>query len=544
MTVVAAAREQAVERITAPFKGLTYFTEEDSEIFFGRKAERLLIATTLLASRFTVVYGESGVGKSSLLRAGAVHDLRERALGELAERGGGGPARHAPRFIPAVVSDWRDDPIAACDESIRAAAAGLVSGLPPGPFAGKRFDELLESWCRSTGATLLIVLDQFEEYLLYHQSDEDSIGAGLARAIARRDLSVRFMVSIREDALAKLDRYEGGIPTLFENFIRIEHLDKEAGEAAITGPIDRYNAGLEPGEERVEIEGELVEKVLAQIERDEPGVAAKSSPRAGGGARVETVFLQLVMERLWNEERKANSNVLKVATFDALGGAKQIVFAHLKDAMDDLTDDEQAIAAKAFGRLVTPSRQKIAYLPSDLATADDVAPAQMTSVLERLSQRRIVRPVAPPPDSAESRYEIFHDVLADPVLAWRARYEEERALRHADEQRRRAWFVAGAALVGLVIVATIAVFALVERSDARSQARTAHARELVANALTSLDDDPTASLRFALTAAQLEQARRPEPRRSRRPPRVGSSFICAATPSHSQQSPLGDRMAD
>ena len=54
----------------SPYKGLTPF--EDSELdvlfFFGRERERELIEANLMASRLTVLYGETGVGKSSVLQ--------------------------------------------------------------------------------------------------------------------------------------------------------------------------------------------------------------------------------------------------------------------------------------------------------------------------------------------------------------------------------------------------------------------------------------------------------------------------------------------
>src|SRR5436305_13831950 len=62
----------------SPFKGLAPF--EDSELdalfFFGRERERQVLLANLLAARLTVLYGESGVGKSSLIGAAPVRGLR------------------------------------------------------------------------------------------------------------------------------------------------------------------------------------------------------------------------------------------------------------------------------------------------------------------------------------------------------------------------------------------------------------------------------------------------------------------------------------
>ena len=68
----AAARE-------SPYLGLQPYAERDAAFFFGRERERRVIAANLRAARVTLLYGASGVGKSSLLRAGVVPALRDRA---------------------------------------------------------------------------------------------------------------------------------------------------------------------------------------------------------------------------------------------------------------------------------------------------------------------------------------------------------------------------------------------------------------------------------------------------------------------------------
>ena len=82
-----------------PYVGLDCFREDDAGLFFGRDAERKRIIGNLRASRLTLLYAESGVGKSSLLRAGV-------ARGSAAGRARAGSAR----FVPFVFSAWRGDP--------------------------------------------------------------------------------------------------------------------------------------------------------------------------------------------------------------------------------------------------------------------------------------------------------------------------------------------------------------------------------------------------------------------------------------------------
>ena len=89
---------------TGPYLGLDFFTEAEAGVFFGRNGDRRMIVANLRAARLTVLYAASGVGKSSLLRAGVAARLRELAARSFAERGS---ARH----IPVVFASWRDEPI-------------------------------------------------------------------------------------------------------------------------------------------------------------------------------------------------------------------------------------------------------------------------------------------------------------------------------------------------------------------------------------------------------------------------------------------------
>jgi ABC-type nitrate/sulfonate/bicarbonate transport system ATPase subunit len=90
---------------STPFKGLNPYAEKDADYFFGREVECEVITANLLASRLTLLYGASGVGKSSVLRAGVAHYLRGIAKQNLAEQS-------SPEFAIAVFSSWRGDPIA------------------------------------------------------------------------------------------------------------------------------------------------------------------------------------------------------------------------------------------------------------------------------------------------------------------------------------------------------------------------------------------------------------------------------------------------
>ena len=57
----------------SPYQGLIPYDEADAPFFFGREKEARLIIANLYASPLTLLYGASGVGKSSVLRASVAH---------------------------------------------------------------------------------------------------------------------------------------------------------------------------------------------------------------------------------------------------------------------------------------------------------------------------------------------------------------------------------------------------------------------------------------------------------------------------------------
>ncbi len=61
----------------APYRGLARFEPADSDLFFGREALVRELLHLARAHRFAAVFGPSGSGKSSLLRAGLIPLLRE-----------------------------------------------------------------------------------------------------------------------------------------------------------------------------------------------------------------------------------------------------------------------------------------------------------------------------------------------------------------------------------------------------------------------------------------------------------------------------------
>jgi WD40 repeat protein len=456
----------------SPYKGLAAFDDSDQDalFFFGRERDSEIIVANLLAARLTVLYGPSGVGKSSVLGACVARRLR-----------------HEPDAEVIVVSSWAGGAAAPVREALDAAGRGR---------------------------DVYLILDQFEEYFLYHAREEgpETLAESLPDLLLRSDLRVNVLISVREDAIARLDAFKARIPNVLANYLRLPHLDRAGGRAAIVCPLERWSDLAGEGE-AVDIEPALVDAVLDQTAtgRLELGGTGRGAVQPGGeSGQVEAPILQLVMHRLWDAERARGSRTLQLGTFVELGGAEAVVRDQLERAVGMLEPDQQDVAASVFDHLVTPSGSKVSHRGSDLAEYAHVEEGALTPVLSTLEHERILRSVDASPADGGVRYEIFHDVLADAVLAWRSDRRVERERQSAARRHRRLAAIAAAALAALALVSAVALFALVERSREHARARQAAARELEASALLGLQSGSSDSVALALRAARLEPDARAE----------------------------------
>jgi hypothetical protein len=262
-----------------PYVGLQPFTEAYRDYFFGRERDVRLIAANLQATKLTILYGPSGVGKSSVLMAGAMPILRSR-----------------PHTAAAIFREWQR--IDARQELKRTVADATGTAAAPIEWnSAEPLDELLKRSAERLGGRLILILDQFEEYFVYQPEwANGGFDAELARAVNRPDVDAALMFSLREDALSKLDRFRARIHNLLSNSLRLEYLDTASARLAINKPLERYNAlRPEAAGASVSADANLVDAVIQQVQSGQvrlgQGTGTGESAIGVEQGRIETPFL-------------------------------------------------------------------------------------------------------------------------------------------------------------------------------------------------------------------------------------------------------------
>jgi hypothetical protein len=349
-----------------PFVGLSAFTPHTAHYFTGRSRFALTLAGTTMRSRIALLFGTSGCGKSSVLGAALPQALRAILA---RPEGRAGFDDDEPRSREAFrLLQFRRWHRGFEDRLFRVAAAKLRAGH------GVTLRSAITEWRDGGHGPVVLVLDQFEEFLLYHPDPLASpLIRQLSELVADERLDAQIVISLREDSVAPLDRLRPVLPGILASPIQLLPLDQQAARDAILQPVAEWSRRNLDGD-AVAVEDALVTDLLGQVRVNSPGSAY--GPHRGF---VELPLLQLALERLWLEETRAGRVTgLHWKTLAQLGGVAGIVRRHLQETIGRLSSEQRELAAELMGHLVTASGAKHAWRADDLAK-ELAAPKAATS---------------------------------------------------------------------------------------------------------------------------------------------------------------------
>ncbi|WP_343243751.1 hypothetical protein [Streptomyces sp. SID13726] len=214
-----AGREEPADA-APPYRGLARFEPDDHDLFFGRDRMLDQLHRLVCDHRFAVLFGASGSGKSSLLRAGLIPRLRQET---------------ARRERPAVLRVLTPGPRPA------ATYAHLLT-----PAEGER-----ESW---------VVVDQFEEvFTLCHDPRERSRFIDLLLAARDPDSRLRVLITVRADFYARCAEHRALADALGDAGLLLGPMTADELKETVVGPAQAVGHLVER-----ELTARLVEDVLGR----------------------------------------------------------------------------------------------------------------------------------------------------------------------------------------------------------------------------------------------------------------------------------------
>ena len=255
-----------VVELEAPYRGLEPYRYRDSRIFFEREQEAERLTRLITMYRATLLYGESGAGKSSLINAGLVPRVLESSMA--VER-----LRTQPHRGREIV----------VERISRSAAKGdyIPSFLTRDADAqGTTLDiDEFSNRVRVVGTPTLLIFDQFEELLTLTEDEsarekavetQRRIVETLAMLIQdRKSRHLRFLFVFREDYLAKFDLLFYLCPELPDHFLRLTPPTAKALSSILRRPFESER--IPPGFWRREIPWAAIDTLEKQLRPAEDG---------------------------------------------------------------------------------------------------------------------------------------------------------------------------------------------------------------------------------------------------------------------------------
>jgi WD40 repeat protein len=429
-----------------PYPGLFPFREKDKNYFFGRDREIQELTQLIEDNVLTVVFGKSGMGKTSLLQAGLIPWIRNNY--------------YLPIYLRVNFDEQAIPPLRQVKDTIQSKIKEMDPQAPS--IEDKTLWEYFSFTKILNGiVTPLLVFDQFEEIFTIPKKSSPEVDAFVTEITdlienqepaavkeqyqkerkpttsPRQELYIRVIFSLREEYLPQLESFSHYLPSVKLSRYRILHMKGE----------DAVKAVLEPAQKIIRDRG-VAEEIIKTIP---PGKNEDYNPYEPIGEtwktrEIEPFLLSLFCYRA-NEKRLRNrENIISLELIRGLS-VEKIMGDYYEESMADMpTQVKNAVE----DLLLTPDgHRKLQEMNSLKESKYQVTKKH----IEELVKRRILR--------IESRsgidyVELIHDILAPNLKESRdKRKEKEEAAKKKKRIRRLIIAVSALMLVILAILISI-----------------------------------------------------------------------------------------
>ncbi|HET7538453.1 MAG TPA: WD40 repeat domain-containing protein [Polyangiaceae bacterium] len=460
-----------------PWLGLQPFTESTTDYFFGRDEELTELFQRVVARPLTVLFGRSGLGKTSLLQAALIPRLR------------------AAGFAPVLLRlDYADNalPLAA---QLGAALGRAISEPAVSDVADSMAIWLLlhdpKFGVCSVPASgevrrIVVIFDQFEEIFTLGQAKPHAAGSQqflqlLADLVENRvpeelkpmlardpELADRlhfsarpctWLLSLRDDYLNQLERARRAMPSMMDNRM----------ELRVLNGLQAFKATVEPGKIRCrgpaappaivsDETGEAIVRFVAGVADDTPLTEIEAVPPLLSLLCAELNLRRRSAKQIKIEQLRGNAG-------DILSDFYQRCFKNQSDAVRDFVE-QHLLSPEGFRQSVNHDTFVRGLLNARLSIE------QAERSIAKLIENRLVVSEA---REGIQRLELTHDILTGIVRTSR---EQREGLSRRERRRKRQvyWALLVAAICALAgaIAVPLSIKALRAEANARAEAVRAH----------------------------------------------------------------------
>ncbi|MBD2199281.1 MULTISPECIES: nSTAND1 domain-containing NTPase [Calothrix] len=385
------------ESAICPYKGLSYFdcTEEDAKFFYGRTALTDELLDKVRSGNFLAVLGASGSGKSSVVRAGLLYQLKlgRRLSGSdtwqfKIFRPGANPLQSlALAFVESGLSDVeRASQLDKAEELITKGAVGL--------------EKLITA---SQNQRLVLVVDQFEEAFTLCQevTERQKFFECLLGVLQRNDNKLCLVITMRADFFGKcLEQDYGGLSKkIQEHLVTVTPMSRGELETAIIKPAEQVSLEIEP---------ELVSEMIADVE----------------GSPGSLPLLQYTLTELWKQKTEQR---LTLNAYTRLGGVRGTLQTRATEVYESLSPEEQQATKRIFleltqlGEGTEDTRRQV--VQQDLVSSQ-YSETLINRIIQRLADEKLV--VTSTLSNQIAVVDVAHEALIRHWLLLRKWIEESR----------------------------------------------------------------------------------------------------------------------
>ncbi|MFN8349359.1 MAG: hypothetical protein U0X91_30435 [Spirosomataceae bacterium] len=376
----------------SPFKFLEAYNDRDKHLFFGREQEIETLFNLTFRSRFILVYGPSGTGKTSLIRSGLSKKLSD--------------------------TDWfslyirRKQDINA---SLREELAKWDKRKETRPISEQiRYISLL--YLRP----VYLLFDQLEELFISGDDQEQYEFLTTLIDLYQTDVPCKIVLSMREEYLAQLYSFEESLPTLFDYRLRVEQMGDERTREVI---IQTFAA-------------------LPQVKLEQPATDAEVIVEnlKEPGKLIQLPYLQVYLDRLWYKAaehpsvKKDGNITINESVINEVGRIDEVLEEYVEEQIAKVQEELPELANrpnyvhKLLDNFVTSGGTRKNVTLNDFP--NDADKPLRVKVLKELENRRILL-------EDNGSYEFFHDSLAGVIF--RKRSADQKRLYNLIRRLRQAY---------------------------------------------------------------------------------------------------------